>query len=69
MKAPANRALRRRMRELRARDAVAVSDDLATRDLGSVGDQRLELLLADPGRYDVRRLFALLGCLEETQAS
>jgi hypothetical protein len=53
--------------ELRARDAVAVSDDLAARDLGSVGDQRLELLVADPGRDDVRGLFALLGCFEETK--
>ena len=41
--------------------------DLAARDLGSVGDQRLELLLADQGRDDVRRLFAPLGCLEETK--
>ena len=53
--------------ELRARDAVAVSDSLAARDLGSVRDQRLELLVADPGRDDVRRLLALLGCLEEAK--
>ena len=47
--------------ELRDRDAVAVSDDLAARDLGLVRDHRLELLVADPGRDDARRLLALLG--------
>src|SRR5687768_8817470 len=52
---------------LRDRDAVAVSDDLAARDLGLVRDHRLELLVADPRRDDTRRLLALLGCLEETE--
>src|SRR5688500_4183921 len=53
--------------ELRDRDAVAVSDDFAARDLGLVRDHRLELLVADPRRDDTRRLLALLGCLEETE--
>src|SRR5687768_13787072 len=53
--------------ELRDHDPVAVSDDLAARDLGLVGDQRFELLLADPGDDDVRRLLALLRRLEETE--
>src|SRR5688572_1902077 len=52
---------------LRDRDAVAVSDDLAARDLRRVRDQRLELLVADPACDDVRRLLALLGSLEETE--
>src|SRR5688572_26944805 len=38
--------------ELRDRDAVAVSDDFAARDLGLVRDHRLELLVADPRRDD-----------------
>ena len=42
------------------RDAVAMSDDLAARDLGRVGNHRLELLVADPCRDDIRGLLALL---------
>src|SRR4029078_11899887 len=48
-------------------DTVAVSDDLAGRDLGRVRDQRLELLLADPARNEGRRVLALLGGLEEPE--
>jgi len=44
-----------------------VSDDLAARDLGLVGNQRLEPLVADPRGDDVRRLLALLRRLEETE--
>jgi hypothetical protein len=53
--------------ELRDQDAVAVSDDLAARNLGLVRDQRLELLVADPRGDDLRRLLALLRRLEETE--
>src|SRR5438093_6610519 len=53
--------------ELRDQDAVAVSDDLAARDLRLVGDDRLELLLADPVGDELRRLLALLRRLEETE--
>ena len=48
-------------------DAVAGSDDAAARDLGLVGDDRVELLVADPGCDDLRRLHALLRSLEETE--
>jgi len=44
-----------------------VSDDLAARDLGLVGHQRVELLVTDPRGDDLRRLGALLGSLEETE--
>src|SRR5688572_3537121 len=60
-------SLRVRLRALRDRDAVAVSDDLAACDLRRVRDQRLEFLVADPGCYEVRRLLALLRRLEETE--
>src|SRR6266566_1939419 len=53
--------------ELRDQDAVAVSDDLAARDLRLVGDDRVELLLADPVRDELCRLLALLRRLEETE--
>jgi len=50
--------------ELRDQDAVAVSDDLAARDLRLVRDDRLELLLADPVGDELRRLLALLRRLD-----
>jgi hypothetical protein len=56
-----------RFGRLRDRGAVAASDDLAARDLGLVRDHPLELLVADPGRDDVRRLLALLSCLEKAE--
>jgi len=48
-------------------DAVAVSDDLAARDLRLVGDHLLELLVANPAGDDLRRLLALLRRLEEAE--
>jgi hypothetical protein len=54
--------------ELRGnQNAVAVSNDLAARDLGLVGENRVELLLADPGGDEFRRLHTLLRRLEETE--
>lgn len=53
--------------ELRDRVAVAVGYDLAARDLRLVGDQRLELLVTDPGGDELRGLLALLRRLEETE--
>jgi hypothetical protein len=53
--------------ELRDREPVALSDDLAARDLGLVGHQRLELLVVDPGADELARLLALLAGLEETE--
>jgi hypothetical protein len=44
-----------------------VYDDLAARDLGLVGDHRVELLVAQPAGDDVRRLLALLRSLEEAE--
>jgi hypothetical protein len=41
-----------------------VDDDLAARDLGLVRNHRVELLVADPGGDDLRRLLALLRSLE-----
>src|SRR5512145_843237 len=48
---PRGRALLGSARAVRLRgfDSVAVSDDVAARDLGWVGDCRVELLVADPG--------------------
>jgi hypothetical protein len=48
-------------------NAVAVSDDLAARDLGLVRDNRVELLVADPAGDELRGLEALLRSLEETE--
>ena len=48
-------------------DAVAGSDDAAARDLGLVRNDRVELLVADPGCDGLRRLLALLRSLEETE--
>ena len=48
-------------------NAVAMSNDLAARDLGLVGENRVELLLADPRCDELRRLQALLRRLEETE--
>jgi hypothetical protein len=54
--------------ELRGdQNAVAVSDDLAARDLGLVGDHRVQLLVANPAGDDLRRLLALLRSLEEAE--
>src|SRR6476646_10551520 len=50
-------------------NAVAVSNDLAARDLGLVGENRVELLLADPLCDELRRLHTLLGRLEVTERS
>jgi len=48
-------------------DAVAVSEDLAARGLGLVGDHRVELLVANPAGNELRRLLALLRRLEEAE--
>ena len=48
-------------------NAVAVSDDLAARDLGLIGENRVELLLADPGGDELRRLHALLTRLDRSR--
>jgi hypothetical protein len=49
------------------RNAVAVSDDLAARDLGRVGENRVELLLAEPRGGELRRLHTLLRRLRESE--
>jgi hypothetical protein len=41
--------------------------ECAARDPGLVRDHRLELLVSDAGRDDVRRLLRLLRRLEETE--
>ena len=54
--------------ELRDEDAlVAASEDLATGDLGLVGHEPVELLVANPGGDELRGLLGLLGGLEETE--
>src|SRR6266536_2635883 len=53
--------------ELRGSDAVALSNDLAARDLRRVGNRRAEVLVGDPLRDDLRGLFALRRSLEETK--
>src|SRR4029078_8760214 len=55
--------------ELRDRELFALSDDLAARDLGLVGHQRLELLIADPGVDELARLVALLTGLKEAEGA
>src|SRR3990170_6281804 len=57
----------RAARSLLTVNAVTVSNDLAARDLGLVGENRLELLLADPRCDELRRLHTLLRRLEETE--
>src|ERR1044072_4197415 len=52
---------------LRDRDAVALRNDLAARDLRRVGNRRVEVLVGDPLRDDLRRLAGLLGGLHETE--
>jgi len=47
--------------------AVAVSNDLAAGDLRRVGNRRVEVLVGDPPRDDLRGLVGLLGRLEETK--
>jgi hypothetical protein len=46
--------------------AVAVRDDLATRDLRPGRNRRVEVLVGDPLGDELRRLVSLLGGLEET---
>src|SRR6476619_101330 len=46
---------------------AAASNDLAARDLRLVGENRLELLLADPRCDELRRVDTLLRRLEETE--
>jgi hypothetical protein len=53
--------------ELRDGDAVALSNDLAARDLRLVGNRLGEVLVADPLRDELRGLGVLLGRLEETE--
>ena len=65
---PASRALSvERVGRAYAVDAVAVSDNLAARDLRSGGKDGVELLVLDPRGDDLGRLLALLGGLEETE--
>ncbi len=54
--------------ELCDQDALAAaSGDLAAHDLRLVWDQRVELLVSNPGGDELRRLLALLRGLEETE--
>src|SRR4029453_6319944 len=53
--------------ELRDGDAVALSNDLAARDLRLVGNRLGEVLVGDPLRDELRGLGVLLGRLEETE--
>jgi hypothetical protein len=48
-------------------NAVALCDDLAARDLRSIRDRLIEVLVRDPLRDEHRRLVSLLGGLEETE--
>ena len=49
------------------RDALALRDDLAARDLRRVRNHRIEVLVGDPLRDERRRLVGLLAGLEETE--
>src|SRR5207342_261279 len=53
--------------ELRDCDAVALSDDLAACNLRLVGDDRAEVLVAEPRGDELRRLHPLLRSLEEIE--